>query len=83
MEVMDAYKSLQRQIGELSADYDQEEEALVQELSALDKQNMDSLRAYRDVSRQALSAKEALTKIVEEINNAVAMEQPKMGVSDD
>lgn len=65
---MDSFKVLQHQIGQLSEDFDKDEETLASELRALDKQNFESLQAYQNVQKSAVSAKESLCKIVDKLN---------------
>lgn len=65
---MQYYSDLQSQIRNLSADYDKDEEELIREIEELDRENKKSLREYREVHKQAHATKDALLKVVGELN---------------
>ncbi len=65
---MKQFELLQKQIQELHNDYDKDEATLLAEVNFLEEKNRQSLKNQRNVKKQADDTQEALTKIVEKLN---------------
>ncbi len=65
---MKQFELLQMQIQQLHPDYDKDEATLLAEVNFLEEKNRLSLKNQRNVKKQADASKEALTKIVEKLN---------------
>ena len=65
---MKQFELLQKQIQELHPDYDKDEATLLAEVNFLEEKNRQSLKNQRNIKKQADDTQEALTKIVEKLN---------------
>lgn len=72
---MNCYKDLQNLVGKLDVDFNKDEVQLIEELKYLEKENVQSLRKFKDVKQKALRMKEQLSEVVESCNPMIKKEK--------